>query len=209
MKRSFAALGLLAASLLLTSPIRGQLPASKTVQTVSPKTLSDVTVGMDKDMVLSGLSEHNAVVKWSSLPGNKDVPGAQEYDNWVVVSKDGPTYAEEKGSVTFSNGKVRETDEFLTESESPDTARFVRELSSDLGQHAKAVVNIGAGVGSMRALEVPATIQIEEDVVPMGTERKNISIVRIQLKDVTYQVSVSDSSDSSTPIVKMRRIRRK
>jgi hypothetical protein len=193
--------------------VPGQLPASDTAHIGGPKALSDVRIGMDKDVVLAALSEHNAVVKWSSLPGNKDVPGAQEYDSWVVFAKggpiDGPEYVKEQGSVTFSNGKVRETDEFLAETESPDTARFVRELSSDLGQHAKPVANIGAGVGSMRVLEVPATIEIEEDLVPMGTERQNMSIVRIQLKDVTYQLSVSDSSDSSIPVVKIRRIRRK
>jgi hypothetical protein len=207
--KAFPALVLLTACLWPTGSVPGQLLASNTAQLASPQALSDVRVGMDKEMVLAGLSAHNAVVRWSSIPRNKDVPGAQDYDNWVVVSKAGLNYVTEKGSVTFSNGKVRETDEFLTETESPDTAKFVRDLSADLEQHAKPAANIVGGMASMRVADVAATIEIEENSFLISTGREEHSVIRIKLKDVTFQVSVFESSDSTSPVVKIRRIRGK
>ena len=71
------------------------------------------------------------------------------------------------------------------------------------------VANIGIGMGSMRTAEVAANIEIEETFIPMETGREESSIIRILLKDVTYQVSVAKSSDSSTPVAKIMRIRGK
>jgi hypothetical protein len=160
----------------------------------TPSTLAQVRVGMPKETVLVGLAERYNL---------RELPGPHEHgrEEWIAMGKSN----NEAGGLSFSNGSVREVDEYLTESASPEIMSFVRDLFAYLKPEAKLVGDNSVASSARRAT---ALLELEEKDYRKNGEFVEMKSISLRFADKTLEIVISDSSLSSGgPDVKIIRSR--
>jgi hypothetical protein len=162
-----------------------------------PEHLPEVRPGMHRDIVLAGLSECCNLSKTS--------PDGLKKETWSVISKDVTEHSTDVGHITFSNEVVTDVTEFLTQTYNPDTAGFVQDLFADLEVHARPDPVTDPITITRRTSA--ANFLWKETVGNKDQTTDNTQVISIQLKDVTYQISVADSPFAPSPNVQIMRVR--
>jgi hypothetical protein len=162
----------------------------------SPATLAAVRPGMPREGVLAGLSE---AYNLNKAPSSNE---SQAVESWLVTEKAGRG----GGVVSFSNGGVHDVIEFLTESESPETVSFVKDLYAYLRPEVKSNAS---DTGASRKLRATVVVELEETNFRKAGDFVETSSIKFKFKDATYDLFYSDSSfaGSSGPDVKISRVR--
>jgi hypothetical protein len=173
-------------------------PQTRGAQTSAnrPKHLAEVRPGMRRGTVLAGLSECCNLSKTS--------PDGLKEETWSVVSKDATEHSGEVGHITFSNDVVTGVTEFLTQTYSSDTAAFIRDLFADLEPHVRPDPVTDPITSTRRTA---ATVVLLKDDVRLKDKTVEAQVISIQLKDVTYQISVADSPFATSQNVQITRVR--
>ncbi len=163
----------------------------------NPETLAAVRPGMPRDAVVAGLSERYNLNKASTA---KDE--SRGIETWLVTEKAGPG----GGWVSFSNGGVRIVMEILTQADSQETISLVQDLYAYLKPEMKPYGTDTENSSKRRATVV---VELEETHLRKGGKGVDMSSLKVNFKDVSYDILYSQDSliSQTPPVVKIFRTR--
>jgi hypothetical protein len=152
---------------------------------------------MPRDAVIAGLSERYNLNKASTAEDE-----SKRIETWLVMERAGPG----GGWVSFSNGGVRNVMEILTQADSAEAVSLVRDLYAYLRPEMKPYGTDTEYSSKRRATLV---IQLDETHSRKGGKGVEMSSITFSFRDVSYDLSYSDSSliSQSAPVVKIFRRR--